>query len=200
MLKLKKIAITGGIASGKSSVCSFFRELGAYVVSADAIVHEIIHTDPFIHQQMVEQFGSEVCDEKGISREAIAKKVFNDSEQLKRLEAILHPLVLRKIEESYERACKNGKSDLFVVEIPLLYEIRADQFYDEVVVVVSDEAIAKKRFQHSGFTEAEYDLRMKRQLSPKEKAQRANYIIYNNGSIQDLKNEVIRLNRIIHKQ
>jgi dephospho-CoA kinase len=199
MLRLKKIAITGGVASGKSSVCRFFKELGAYVVNADAIVHELLKPDTDLGQQLIRQFGLSIINNGQISRKVIADQVFKDPKQLQKLEELLHPAVLRKIEELYTVACK-GEFSAFVVEIPLLYEIGAEDFYDIVVAVLADEAQAKRRFEQAGFQETEYDLRMKRQLEPKQKAAKAHYTIYNNGSIEELRHEVVKLNRIIHKQ
>src|SRR5579872_2924272 len=105
MLKLKKIAITGGVASGKTSVCRFFKELGAFVVNADAIVHELLDPDTDLGQQIIKQFGSEILADGKLSRKMIAEKAFKDARQLEQLEKLLHPAVLRKIEELYEQAC-----------------------------------------------------------------------------------------------
>jgi len=200
MLKLKKIAITGGVASGKTSVCQFFKELGACVVNADAIVHELLKANTDLGQQIIRQFGPEIIKNGQISRRIIADQAFKDPNQLKKLEELLHPAVLQKIEELYTAACNEGSFSSFVVEIPLLFEIGAEDFYNVVVAVLADEVYAKRRFELAGFQETEYDLRMKRQLEPKQKAAKAQYIIHNNGSKEELRHEVINLNRIIHKQ
>jgi dephospho-CoA kinase len=197
MLALKKIAITGGIASGKSTVCRLFKELGALVVSSDEVVHELLQTDPHLKQEVLRLFGSEVLQEGSLSRKKIAEHVFKDPDLLKALEAMLHPAVLKQIENLYEAARKSGKHRLFVVEVPLLYEIRGESFYDKVVVVVTDEQKASHRFQQAGFQKEEYDRRMKRQLSPQEKTARADYILHNNGSIDDLKRQVTALNQTL---
>ena len=199
MLKLKKIAITGGVASGKTTVCQFFKELGAYVVHADAIVHELLNPDTDLGQQVIRQFGTEIIENGQISRRIIAEKVFKDPKQLQKLEELLHPAVLQKIEERYTAACDKGYYSSFVVEIPLLFEIGADKFYDMVVAVMTDEAKAKKRFEQAGFQKTEYDLRMSRQLKPEQKAAKSHYTIHNNGSLEDLQREVIKLNQMIHK-
>ena len=200
MLKLKKIAITGGVASGKSSVCQFFKELGAYVVSADAIAHELLVPDTDLGQQIIRQFGPEIIKNGQISRRILAEKAFKESKQLEKLEELLHPAVLRIIEEQYASACNSGASSSFVVEIPLLFEIGAEGFYDIVVTVLADEPLAKERFEQSGFQKTQYDQRMKRQLKPKQKAAKSHYTIHNNGSLDDLRSEVIKLNQTIHKQ
>jgi dephospho-CoA kinase len=200
MLKLKKIAITGGVASGKSTVCKFFKELGAYVVNADAIVHELLKVDTHLGQQIIRQFGPQIIKNGEISRRVIAEIAFKDRKTLQKLEELLHPAVLQKIEEHYKKACNQGSYNSFVVEIPLLFEIGADAFYDTIVAVLTDEQIAKVRFEKAGFQQTEYDLRMKRQLKPEAKAAKSHFIIYNNDSLAHLQEEVAKLNRIIHNQ
>lgn len=200
MLKLKKVAVTGGVASGKTSVCQFFKELGAYVVNADAIVHELLTPDTDLGQQVIRQFGVEVLKNGQISRGIVAEKAFKDARALKKLEELLHPVVLQKIEKLYASACKTGQYSSFVVEMPLLFEIGAEAFYDVTIAVLSDEASAKKHFEQAGFQKPEYDLRMSRQLRPEQKAAKANHTIHNNGSLDDLRREVAKLDRTIHKQ
>jgi dephospho-CoA kinase len=196
MLKLAKIAITGGVASGKTTVCRFFQELGAYVVNADAIVHELLK-DPSstIGKHLVHLFGDRIIVQGNLSRKKIAEKAFEDPEKLKKLEQLLHPAVHRKIEELYKEACRSESYTSFVVEVPLLFEIRGESFYDVVVAVLSDERAARSRFERAGFKSEEYDLRMKRQLTPNQKAERAHYKILNLGTLDDLKKEVIELNK-----
>ncbi len=200
MLGLKKIAITGGVASGKTSVCRYFEELGAFVVNADAIVHELLTPATDLGQQIIRQFGPEILENRKISRRILAEKVFKDPEKLKLLEALIHPAVLQKIEELYSQACQEGIYSSFVVEIPLLFEIEGDKFYDAAVAVLSDEAVASRRFEQAGFQKSEYERRMSRQLKPHQKAARALYTIHNNGSLEDLRKEVIKLNQIIQNK
>ena len=201
MLKLKKIAITGGVASGKTSVCRFFQELGAFVVNTDAIVHELLVFGTDLGQKIIQQFGLEVLRNGQIDRQRIAERVFKNSDELKQLEQILHPAVLRKIEELYDKACHAGKFTLFVVEMPLLFEIHGEGFYDYVISVLANKDVARLRFETAGFLAADYDQRMKYQLSPEQKAKRAHYIIKNNGSLEDLKQQVAQLNNtIIHQR
>jgi dephospho-CoA kinase len=200
MLKLKKIAITGGVASGKSSVCRFFEELGACVVNADELVHDLLVPDTALGQQVIQILGLNVVSEGKISRRIIAEKVFKNRQLLEALEKLLHPAVLKKIEERYAEASRTGEYTFFAVEIPLLFEIGNEGFYDIVVAVLADEAIAKKRFAAAGFQQEEYDRRMHRQMNPHQKALRAHYTIHNNGSLEDLQRQVIALNQTIHKR
>jgi dephospho-CoA kinase len=193
MLKLKRIAITGGIASGKTSVCRVFQELGAFVVNADAIVHELLSPQTNLSQQVIRLLGEDVLVDGKLSRRMIAEKVFKDPEVLHALEKLLHPAVLHKIEELYQAACRQGTYSAFVVESPLLFEIGQDRFYDVVIAVLADEAVSRERFRQAGFNSEEYERRMNRQLPPYEKAHRADYVITNNGSLEGLREQVIEI-------
>lgn len=193
MLKLKKVAITGGVASGKTSACQFFRELGAYVVNADSIVHELLKPDTSLGQQVIQLLGPDVLHHGKIDRKRVAQKVFGDLERLKALEKLLHPAVLCRIEELYRDAIEEGSHTCFIVEIPLLYEIGLESFYDVIITVQTEEHFARQRFAKEGFQSQEYDQRMKRQFPSREKASRADYVLQNNGSLEDLRKQVVRL-------
>lgn len=199
MLTLLKVAITGGVASGKSTVCRFFKELGAYVVNADAIVHELLTLRSDLGQQVVRLLRIPTPSDEKRFREIIAERVFKDPNLLASLEKILHPAVLQKIEELFLEASKKGTYTYFVVEIPLLFEIENEKFYDVVVAVLSDEETARKRFEQSGFPTGEYAKRMQRQISPAKKAMLADYTLINKGSLEDLKTQVTLLNQTLQK-
>jgi dephospho-CoA kinase len=197
MLNLRRIAITGGIASGKTSVCRVFQELGAFVVDADAIVHELLSHDTNLSQQVIRLLGKDVLVDGKLSRKVIADKVFKDPEALHALEQLLHPAVLKRIEKLYDQARRRTDCVAFVVESPLLFEIGQEKFYDIVVAVVADETIRRERFVQSGWSSQEYEKRMKRQLDPALKARRADYVIENNGSLDHLHKQVVELNKRI---
>jgi dephospho-CoA kinase len=191
MLNLRKVAVTGGIASGKTAVCRVFQELGAFVVSADAIVHDLLSPGTDISQQVVRLIGSDALKKEGLDRQVIANKVFNDPDALRALEDILHPAVFQRIEELYHEACSCNNCCAFVAEIPLLFEIGHDSFFDCIIVVVSPESLCRERFCQKGFSAEEYGRRMKRQIAPSEKARRADFVINNTGSLDNLKKQVI---------
>lgn len=197
MLKLKKIAITGGLASGKTSVCRFFEECGAYVVSADALVHQLLVPETDLGQQVLRSFGRDLLKDGKIDRKRLAEKVFQHPEQLRDLEQLVHPVVLKKIEELYGQACKAGKYSSFVVEIPLLFEIGAEGNYDATIAVLTTEERSRKWFERAGHKSTEYDLRMSRQLPAEQKAKKADYTIQNTGSLADLQRAVSSLNHLI---
>ncbi len=199
MLDLLKIAVTGGIASGKSTVCQFLKELGAYVVNADAIVHASLTPDTDLGREVIRSLGLTDEWQRGPFRKVIAEKVFKDPNLLALLEHLLHPVVLKKIEELYREVAKLENYTFFVVEMPLLFEIQAEGFYDIVIAVLADESLARERFEKLGYSKDEYEKRMERQMSPSEKQAAADYTLLNNGSLNELKAQVILLNKTLQE-
>ncbi|HEY4255200.1 MAG TPA: dephospho-CoA kinase [Chlamydiales bacterium] len=200
MLTLRKIAVTGGLASGKSAVCRFLRQLGAFVVSSDEIVHQLLSSSTDLIQQVTRLLGSHIVKNGAIDRREVAQTVFKKPELLSQLEKILHPAVLEEIERRYKQACQTEGQHAFVVEIPLLFEIGAETFYDVVIAVIANEQTAKERFIASGHFELEYNERMKRQLSNSIKSAKANYTLTNNGTLDDLQKKTEQLYNLITKK
>lgn len=187
MLKIKKVAVTGGLSSGKSSVCRFFKKLGASVVSADEIVHQFLSPDTKLGQEVIHLFGQEIVTCGKIDRKKIASLVFNDPTRLTALESLLHPAVFQEIEKQYEEANRTHSAPLFVAEVPLLFEAHAEQMFDDVIVVITDEKYAKCRFkEHTHYHSDEYFNRIKRRIPATEAIQKASIIIENKGSLEDL--------------
>ncbi len=193
-LKLKKGAVTGGLSCGKSSVCRFFKEIGAYVVSADQIVHELLTPDTNLGQKVIELLGQDILENKKINRSIIASKVFHQPSLLKSLETIVHPVVFEEIEKKYQEAKNKGNYKLFIAEIPLLFEARKENLFDFTIAVVADSKICQSRFLKStGNSLDEYLIRTENQLSPDEKARRSNFVIVNNGSLDEMREAVEKI-------
>ena|ERR1700722_11642684 len=193
MLVLKKVAVTGGLSCGKSLVCCILKEIGATVVSADEIVHQLLSPKEPVGQQVIKLIGPDIVVNEQIDRFKIAKKVFNQPALLHSLEQILHPEVQHEIERRYQQAVLDGKSGVFAAEIPLLFESDSGHF-DATIAVISDLNLCKQRFKEStGYEEEEFEKRMARQLTLEEKAKRATFVINNNGSKEDLRQAVIAI-------
>lgn len=191
MLTLKKVAVTGVLSSGKSTVCRFLKELGSYVVSADAIVHQLLSLESAVGQQIISLLGTDIVTDRKFDRKKIADKVFSHPDLLRALEQILHPVVFEEIKNKYHQIQNEQKHPLFVAEIPLLYESKSEHFYDAVIAVVADPQVCRKRFkQQSQQDDSEFDRRMNRQLSSHEKIARAQFVIHNDGSLDQLKQQV----------
>lgn len=193
---LDKIAVTGGLSCGKSSLCRFLSDFGAHVVSADEIVHQLLRSPhTAIGKRVVALLGPDIVINGAIDRRAIAKKVFTERALLSSLEDILHPAVQEETDKRYdllkEQEHKNhndkNKKSLFIVEIPLLFETGREKNFDYTVAVVAPEEQCISRFiKATGLTEADYNNRKANQFSQEEKGRRADFIIENNGSLEDL--------------
>lgn len=184
---MKKVAVTGGLSSGKSSVCHFLKHLGAYTVSADEIVHQLLSPHTQIGHKVLNLLGQEILKEGHFDRAKIAEIVFVDPKKLKKLEEILHPAVFNTIDSLYLQVKSQKTHALFVAEIPLLFESDRQSHFEKVVVVIADPNIAKKRFQaNTAYSFEEFERRMARQLDPSIKATKADFTIKNNGSLAEL--------------
>lgn len=192
MLNCKKVAVTGGLSSGKSAVCNFFRNLNAYVVSADEIVHQLLSLDTPTGQQVAAIFGPGVIKNNELDRQAIASIVFKDPTLLKKLEECVYPAVTKIIERHYQEA-KHLNPPLFLVEIPKLFEAGMEEWFDVVITVSTDESLCRERFEARGGTDQEYARRMANQMPLEEKIKRSNYIIENNKGLDELKTSVAKL-------
>lgn len=191
---MKKVAITGCVSSGKSTVCRFLKELGAYVVSADEIVHNLLVSDSDIRQQIIDLLGTDVLLNNQLNKEAIAAKVFLDKSALHSLESILHPVVFQIIESKYQEVKDHPNYNLFIAEIPLLYETKNESRFDVIIVVSADEEVCKKRFVERKSQDAlMFARRMKRQMPLQEKMVKANFVLVNNGDLLELKKEVKKI-------
>lgn len=193
MLNLKKVAVTGGLSSGKSTVCQIFRGLGSHVISADAIVHQLLSPNTSLGQEVIKLLGVEIVINQTIDRKSIANKVFSNPQLLNQLEKILHPAVLNEMKKEYQIANDLG-SPLFVAEVPLLFEAGQESWFDVIIAVHANKENQRRRFLAStGHSEEEYDLRMSRQIDPAQKAEKANYVLFNDGDLASLEKQVIHL-------
>lgn len=188
MLDLKKIAITGGIASGKSTVCHILEKHGATTLNSDALIHKILEEDPETQTYVVKILGKEVLSGDKLSRDKIAEIVFNDREKLLSLEAHLHPKLFELINQAWIETQTDPEKSLFVVEMPLIQEIGREKEFDLVIAVTAKEAIRKKRF-----SKGDFDKRMERQWNETKKMAHADFSIVNNGNLETLEKDVLEL-------
>jgi dephospho-CoA kinase len=175
------IGLTGGIAAGKSEALAAFRRLGAATLSSDAVVHELLENEP-LRGRLVERWGPEVAPPEGVDRARIGAIVFADPDQLAWLEQQIHPLVGERMKAWL--GSLPADTEVAVVEVPLLFEAGRDADFDTTVSVVAEEDVRRERAEARGH--ALVDEREARQLSQSEKAERAEHVVENDGSIEDL--------------
>ena len=176
------VAITGGIGAGKSTALEAFRAHGAATVSSDEIVHHLLAADDDVRDAIVARLGEGVLGEDGRpDRGRVAQAVFGDPEQLAWLEGLLHPLVSREYLTWREQlAALDDPPRICVTEVPLLYEVGAEERFDKVVVITAPTALREQRRRVA------QDDRDARLLPDREKVCRADFHYVNTGTFEDL--------------
>ena len=182
------IGVTGGAASGKSTVSRWIAEnLGVEPLSADAIVAELLRSNASVHEALTQRFGSSILGESGIIRARLREVVFAAPEERKFLESVLHPLVRESWRSSLERDRIAGRP-FFLVEIPLLFETGAQAVLDAVVCVVSSPTVQMARLCHSRGLSAEIARGiLAAQLSNEQRISPSHLVIWNDGSLEALR-------------
>jgi dephospho-CoA kinase len=179
------VGLTGGIGSGKTSVSSRLARVGAVVIDADAIVHELQSPGQQVLADMVELLGEGILHPDGtLDRQAVADIVFHDKERLAALGEIVHPRVR---EELFRRVAEQTATDhIVILDIPLLAESGWDGIAGTIVVDVDPELAVQRLVEHRGFTEADARARMANQASREERVAKATWVIDNSGGLHDL--------------
>jgi dephospho-CoA kinase len=175
------IGLTGGIAAGKSEALAAFARLGASTLSSDAVVHELLDSEP-LQSRLVERWGPEVAPGGRVDRNRIGGVVFADPDQLTWLEQQIHPLVGERI--AGWLLALPAETEIAVIEVPLLFEGKMASAFDTTVAIVTDDAVRRQRAAARGH--ALVGEREARQLTQEEKAARAEYTIANDGSVEEL--------------
>ena len=193
------VGLTGGIGSGKSSVASLLRALGALLIDADAIVHELQGPGSPLLGEMVREFGPGILDANGaLARETLGQIVFADAEKRARLGAIVHPRVGVEMARRLEAARARGVP-LVVLDVPLLLEGRAGASglpYEAVIVVWAPESVQLERqMRRDGRDRDESLRRIRAQMPLDEKRRLADHVIDNSGSLEDTERQVRALYR-----
>lgn len=186
----KILGLTGGIASGKTTVSNYFKKLKVDVVDADEIAHKIMRAGQPVVGEIAAYFGEEVLLENGeINRERLGKMVFESDEKREKLNQIVQKKIRKKIKEERDKLLDKK---LIVLDIPLLYEQSYEELVDQVMVVSVKETIQKKRLmdRNSQLTEEDALNRIASQMPLEEKVRKADVIIDNNGSIESTVEQV----------
>lgn len=182
-----KVALTGGIGSGKSTVAEMLQECGAIVIDSDQLSREVIERGTPGYESVLTRFGDEILFDGEINRAALADIVFKDENKRALLEGIIHPLV-RERAESLMRNLPNNS--IVVNQIPLLVETDGAKRFDYVITVSASEDIRRKRLIERGMKEYEIAKRLHAQVDDSAREAIADHILANNGSLDELQRSV----------
>lgn len=180
-----KLGLTGGIATGKSTVSAYIRELGIPVIDADVTAREIVEPGEPAYDDIVSYFGPEILQADGtLNRAALGKIVFSYAEKLAKLNEFTHPRVFQRTQEKTATLVATG-ADVIVYDIPLLFEANRPDSFDAIMVVTIPRTLQIQRLMaRNHFDEQEAVKRIEAQMPMAEKEARADYVIYNDGDLQ----------------
>jgi dephospho-CoA kinase len=187
-----KVGLTGGIASGKSTVFKIFARLGAKVLDADEVARELLRPGQPVWKRLRQSFGEEFFHPDGtVKRKQLRKLVFANPEKRGQLNAIVHPEVMKEINRRSEILSSSLQPTVLVVDVPLLLEVGVAHRFDKIVVVDVRQSVQVNRLmQRDGISKEEAKQALKVQMPLSEKVELADYVIDNNSTLADTENQV----------
>jgi len=178
-----KVGLTGGLASGKSFVGDALAGFGCTVVQADELGHQVLARGGEAHDAVIREFGEEILDGGEIDRRRLAKLVFDEPEKLARLNALVHPPVLRREEELGAQFAAREPDGIFVVEAAILIETGSYRRFDRLILVVcSEEQQVERAMRRQGAVESVVRARLSRQMPAEEKRKFAHFVVDTSGT------------------
>jgi len=185
MAKKLRVAITGGIGSGKSLVSRFFEKEGYPVIKADEIAKELMQNNEQVKKKLIKSFGSKVFSDGVLNTKYLSDEVFSDQEKLDVVNAIVHPPTIKMIETLFRKFF--DKHDIVFVESALIFEAKLSRMFDHIILIYSDEIIRIKRvISRDDTTEEKVKARMQFQINDEQKKDIAHITIENNSTIEEL--------------
>jgi len=187
------IGLTGGIGSGKSAAAALFKDIGIDLIDADDLARDSLNMNSEGYKLFIEEFGDKYLDEnKNINRELIRKLIFNDSDVKSKLENIIHPIVRSGI----ETFIKNKKSDYCIIVVPLIFETNSSKIYDRILVIDCDVDVQISRTsKRDNQTKSDIKNIVNKQATREQRLSIADEVIVNNGSLDLLRNEVLKIHK-----
>ena len=186
-----KVGLTGGIGAGKSTVADLFSQKGAVVIRSDELARQVIEPQTPGFQQVIARFGKDFVNSEGyIDRAKLAQIVFQDDAALKDLENIVHPLVRSRTNQIIDQ---HTSETIIVNEIPLLLEKKMESLFDFLVIVISSEKNRLERLSQRGLTTEQATARMAKQVSDDERKAAADFLIVNDGNLDQLEADVEKI-------
>ncbi|MBQ2110428.1 MAG: dephospho-CoA kinase [Clostridia bacterium] len=188
------LGLTGSMASGKSTVSAMLKEYGLYVLDADEEAHAVLEL-PAAASELAALFGEDILDEGGaVVRARLAEKAFASAEETAKLNAVIHPAVIRAMLEKAEEFLLEYPEIPVVFDVPLLFESGMDRLCDRVVTVAADDEVRYLRIMlRDGLTREQASRRIARQTPQEEKIARSDAVVFNNGTLTELRAEVGRV-------
>lgn len=179
------IGLTGGIATGKSTVSKMLRQHGFEILDADETVHNLQAKDALLLKTMVKTFGSTILKQDGtLNREALGKIIFNDAKKRAQLEAIIHPAV----RADFKQKIQSAKTDILFLDVPLLFEAKFDDLTDANLVITTSKKLQLERLMlRDGLSIGVAQKKIEAQMPMKQKIAKADYVIENNQNLAQLK-------------
>lgn len=189
--KLKLIGLTGGIATGKTTVLKIFSKLGIFTISCDDVYHKLLREDKKLKERLIKVFGNSIVEKGKISKKKLYKVLLASNKNLCVLEKITHPIILKEVFNRIKRAT-NKK--ICVVDVPLLFERKLQNRFDSVVTVYCSKKTQLERLKKRKFNRKLVNVLIARQLDLKEKIRLSDFVIYNNDvSKKTLKQQIVKL-------
>jgi len=191
------VALTGGIASGKSVVAEVLEDLGCYIHHADKIAHDLMEPEKPAWKKIVAHFGKKILNEdKTINRSRLGKIIFSDEKERRFLNDLIHPLVLEKKKEVSSRLEKEGHYNIFISEAALTIEAGFADFFDKIIMTYCKKEVQIKRLmERDGISRKQTIKIIKSQMQPQEKLKCADYIIDTSSSLQSTVEQTERVYR-----
>jgi dephospho-CoA kinase len=190
-----RVGLTGGIATGKSTVGQMFVELGCHLIDSDTITHQLYEPGQSLHTAVVETFGQRVLGPDGtINRRVLGEIVFNDPEALANLNGLLHPAVIRRQQEWFDETEVSDPQGIGIVDATLLIETGNYKTFDKLIVVAIPLEEQKRRLRHRGLSEEQIELRIRSQMPTEEKIKYADYIIDSSKELANTRRQVAEVN------
>jgi len=195
------VGLTGSVGTGKSTVAKFFEELGAYVIDWDELAREVVRPNSKAWKEIIECFGKDVLNEDlTVNRQKLANIVFTEKGKVTKLNQIVHPEVFKEDERIINEIKNHDPNALVVKDIPLLFELTHPIITDKTVVVSASEETQLRRLEGKGMSRDDAQNRISSQLPLEEKIKSADFVINNNGQLEETKRQVEEIYSLLKKE
>jgi dephospho-CoA kinase len=195
------VGLTGSVGTGKSTVTNFFRELGAYIIDWDELARKVTSPHLKAWKEIVEYFGKGILNEDlTINRQKLAEIVFSDKEKVAKINQIVHPEVFKEDARITDEIKSLDPDALIVKDVPLLFELTRPIYVDKIIVVSASEQTQLRRLEEKGMSRKDARSRIKSQLPLEKKIKSADFVINNDGPLEETKKQVEKIYSLLRKR